>query len=496
MGIMTFQLPAGLTQEAAGELERSSLVGGPDNMPWHCAVAIRQGVLQINRTVEDSGYLAAPWTIQHAGQFIGQSATLMERATPYRFLVELARGKVNQIRTQTSEWQAGGLVVPAELERAISEASLAFGQVVCAGDPAEEDRLAQITLERAYQEAHRLVETYQEQVFTLRHQRQPRLDTVLSCLVGPSVFDPAAGQHLLAACNKVCIPLSWHLVEADETSYRWDAVDRLLEWAEKNDLDVSAGPLINFSSSQLPPWLWLWENDVPSMATFMCRFVEAAVRRYRSRIRRWQLTAASNWADLLHLSEEELLALTFRLGETARQVDPTLELIVGISQPWGEYMVPAEREWSPFIFADNLIRSGLALAGLDLEVVMGVGRRGSYCRDLLEFVRLLELYTLLGVPLRLTLGYPAAASLDPDADPEVTVGAGQWRDGFAPATQADWARSFLSVALCRPSVQEVQWVQFSDSDPHLFPHCGLLDHQRQPRPVLQALTELRQEHLL
>jgi hypothetical protein len=495
MGIMTFQLPAGLAQDSVRELERSCLVGGPDNMPWNCAVSIRQGRLQIERMVEDSGYLAAPWPIQQAGQFIGQSATLMERAAPYQFLVEMARGKVNQIRTQANEWQAGGLLVADELEHAINEASQAFGHVVCAGDPVEMDRLAQTTLEQSYRVAHRLVETYREQVFAIRHQRQPRLETVLSCLLGPSVLEPAVGQSVVAACNQVCVPLSWHLIEANETSYRWDLVDQLVEWAEKHDLEVSTGPLINFSASQLPPWLWLWERDLPSMATFMCRFVEAAVRRYRSRIRRWQVTAASNWANLLGLTEEDLLGLTFRLGETARQVDPSLELVVGVAQPWGEYMVPYEREASPFIFADNLIRSGLPLAALDLEVIMGVNCRGSYCRDLLEFVRLLELYTLLGVPLRLTLGYPADASLDPDADPELTAGAGRWRSDFSAATQADWARAFLSVALCRPSVQEVQWVHFSDSDPHLFPHCGLLDRQRGPRPALQMMTELRQQHL-
>src|SRR5262249_4600103 len=132
---------------------------------------------------------------------------------------------------------------------------------------------------------------------------------------------------------------------------------------------------------------------------FMCRFVEAAVRRYRRRIRRWQLTAASNWASVLGLSEDELLSLTFRLGEAARQADSSLELVVGISQPWGEYMALADRTYSPFIFADTLIRSGLQLAALDLEVVMGVKGRGGYCRDLLELSRLIDMYALIGVDL-------------------------------------------------------------------------------------------------
>src|SRR6516162_3188987 len=121
--------------------------------------------------------------------------------------------------------------------------------------------------------------------------------------------------------------------------------------------------------------------------------------------------------------------LTVHLIEAARKVDPALELVVGIAQPWGEYMAAEERNHSPFIFADTLIRSGLALTALDVELVMGVTPRGSYCRDLLDTSRLLDMYALLGLPLRLTLGYPSSSSPDALADPDFRVDAGRWRGG-------------------------------------------------------------------
>jgi len=495
MGTMTFQLPAGLPPDAVRELERSCLVGGPDIMPWWCERRIVGDRLLIERDLDESGYLAAPWAVADFGTLMGISATLMERTAPYDFLVELARGKVNQFRNQAAEWQAGGLQVSDNLGRLLRDASQGFGKVICS-PPEERNRKAQNALELGYRGARELVDAFVSQIFRIRHQRQPRLETTLSCRLGPTALEPELGHHLVRSCNRVCLPMSWHTVEFDETRYRWDHIDRLLDWAEANQLDVMAGPLIDFSSSQLPKWLWAWEGDLPSMATFMARFVEAAIRRYRARIRRWQLTAASNWADVLGLSEDDLLSLTFRLGDTARQVDPALELVIGVTQPWGEYMVPRERTYSPFIFADNLIRSRLNLAALDVEVVMGVSPRGSYCRDLLEFVRLLDLYALLGVPLRVTIASPSEAAHDPEADPELTVGAGHWHGGFTPAAQADWARSFLSLALCRPFVQGVQWAHFADSDPHQFPHCGLLDRNRKPKPVLEVLADLRERHLL
>ena len=187
--------------------------------------------------------------------------------------------------------------------------------------------------------------------------------------------------------NTVHLPLAWHLVEAEEATYNWLPHDAMLTWAEANGLPVVAGPLIDFSSLQLPPWLWLWERDLSNMAGFMCKFVEAAVRRYRHRIRHWQLTAASNSASVLSLTEDELLGLTYRMAETVRQIDPTLEIVVGVAQPWGEYMATVERTHSPFVFADTLIRSGMNVAALDVELVMGSEPRGSYCRDLLEASR-------------------------------------------------------------------------------------------------------------
>jgi hypothetical protein len=492
---MLFQLPPRLSPEAAHELERSCIVGGPDNMPWPVELTFQRGQMNVQRSVDESGYVVSPWPLGELGLMMVGSATLMERPTPYTLLVELARGKVNQVRTQAADWEAGGLQIGADLRDTIHRAALTFGEAVCSPNPDEMHRQAQDALLQACQAATSLVEAYTAQVFEIRHQRQTRLDSAVACRLGPSVLRPEYGLTLAGAVSRVSVPLSWHTVEADEATYSWDAADALLDWAETHHLEVTAGPLIDFSSAQLPAWLWLWENDLPSMATFMCRYVEAAVRRYRSRIRRWHLTAASNWATVLGLSEDELLSLTFRLGEAARQVDPTLELVIGVSQPWGEYMALVDHTYSPFIFADTLIRSGLNLSALDIEVVMGVNGRGSYCRDLLEMSRLLDMYALIGVDLQVTLGYPASAHTDPKADPELRVGSGNWRGPYSPVTQGDWAARFAGLALCKQFVKAVQWVHFCDADPHQFPACGLVDATGNPHPALSALRALRDAHL-
>jgi hypothetical protein len=495
MGTMAFQLPSKLPADAAQELKRTYVAGGPDNIPWPTELHLTAHQLDVSRIASESGYLVAPWRIDGRGMMMGTSATLIERPRPYNLLVELARGKINQVRCQALDWLAGGWSLSPQLEQHIRAASAAFAHAVSGVSPEEASQQAQTALDLAYRAADQLVSAYVSQGFQFRHQQQARLDSTLGCRLGKTVPAAKLASDLSLTFNSVSLPFSWCNVEREETRYRWEELDALVDWAQKQKLEICAGPLIDFSRAQLPRWLWSWEHDLPGLASLMCKFVETVVRRYRQRIRRWQLTAASNCADILSLSEDDLLGLTYRLTESARHIDPSLELAVGIAQPWGEYMAQSDRTYPPFHFADMLIRSGLSLSALDIELVMGVTPRGSYCRDLLEISRLLDLYVLLGVPLRATLGYPCSSQADANADPNLHVAGGHWGKGFSTEAQAAWAAEVAALLLCKRGVQGIQWAHFRDGEPHQFPNCGLVDGHDQPKPALQKLRELRETHL-
>jgi len=493
----TFQLPAGLTSNAARALERTCMAGGPDNMPWSSQVRLTANQLLVRHNVEDSGsgYLLAPWPIAGFGHLMGASTTLRERLEPYSLLIELARGKVNQVRCQAIEWTNLGIPLPATTLQRLNDLTQRFGRAVISPPGEEANQAAQLVLDEAYSVADELVHGYIDASFRIRQEDTPRLETSFGCRLGTTIPDAAVAAQLKQSFQSVSVALSWNHVEAEETRYNWRPYDALIDWALGQGMQVTAGPLVDFSSAMLPAWLWLWENDVASMATFMCRFVESAVRRYANRIRRWQLTAASNCAAVLGLGEDELLGLTGRLVETVRQINPSLELSIGIAQPWGDYMAATERVHSPYVFADTLIRYGVHLSAVDIEFIMGVTPRGSYGRDLLEVSRILDFYALLGVPLRVTFGYPSSSEPDHDSDPELSASAGFWRAGFTPESQADWAASFGALALCKPRVSAVQWVHWSESEFHAFPNCGLVDAQGNPKPGLAQLRQLRERYL-
>jgi hypothetical protein len=124
-----------------------------------------------------------------------------------------------------------------------------------------------------------------------------------------------------------------------------------------------------------------------------------------------------------------------------------------------------------------------------------VSPRGSYCRDLLDVSRLIDLYSMLGVPLEITLGFPSDNGRDAKAKADMAVAAGSFCDGFTPQAQAEWAAAIGGLALCKPTVRSVQWVQLNDAEPHVFPACGLVDAKGIMKPVLESLRQLRAGHL-
>lgn len=495
MGKMIFNLPSNLPLEVTQDLERTCVTGGPDAMPTLCQVNVEPNKLAIIRDSEESGCVIAPWLVQGAGHILVQTATLIEKTTPYQLQLELARGKINQVRNQAAEWLFAGLNMPPALNHQIREATRAFTRGVVRGQSEESNQQAETALIQGCEAADQLVHAYADQVIQIRQQRQPKLETTLGCRLGTSIPVGQAADTLVKSCNGISIPFSIHEVAPAEGDYHWDSQDALVKWAQHEGLAITGGPLVDFSYAGIPSCLWLWAGDRGKIAKLLCEYTADVLERYQNTITTWQLTAASNLPGVLSLNDDELLWLTLQIGETARQIAPTAGLVIGISQPWGDYLREAERMYSPIIFADHLLRAGLSVTAFDLEIVMGVTPRGSYCRDLLDFSRLLDMYGFFGLPLHITLGYPGERAENDHSSSELDIRAGYWRNGINSETQAEWATEFLSLAICKPFVRSVQWVQFSDQNPHQFPNCGLIAPSGTPRPVAASLRKIRDQFL-
>jgi hypothetical protein len=147
------------------------------------------------------------------------------------------------------------------------------------------------------------------------------------------------------------------------------------------------------------------------------------------------------------------------------------------------------------VYADTLLRAGLPFAGIEVEWFLGTSPRGTYCRDLLESSRLLDLFGLLGVPVQVSMAYPSSDLPDPNANGTERVGgSGRWRD-FSLASQADWASAFATLAMCKSFVSGIFWNHLSDAEQHCIPNGGLVDTRGSIKPAFDRLRSLRELHL-
>ena len=284
------------------------------------------------------------------------------------------------------------------------------------------------------------------------------------------------------------MPLSWRDIEASEGRSDWTIPDAQIAWAKKNKLAVSVGPLLWFDAHAWPDWLTLWEGDFDNLRDFAAQFVRAAVERYRGKVDFWIAAARTNAAESFSLDEEEKLRLAALAVGIVADADPGKPIIASFDQPWAEYMSRRDVDFPPLHFADALVRSGLPISAIALEINLGYHPGGTLNRTVLDFSRQLDLWSIFGLPLWISLSVPSAGHEDPLARQKDARSSADW----TPAAQQAWVARYLPLMLAKPLIQGIYWNQLRDSVPHNFPHGGLFDTQDQAKPALRTLALLRQ----
>lgn len=488
----TVQASSGLADEAAG---RAYLLG-QDLIPWPTTVEWRAPTLTLHRQARDSGYARIPWTLPGRGELVLTTATLVEREAPYLLEVELARGKVHQLRNSLCDWLSQGLVVPPEVHVALRRAQGLFAQATTRQhEPAAASALAVQALSAACDLGERLARLYAEQAIASRRRQSSRLDLLLAGNLGPAHMDRPTSKPFRRVFNAAALPLAWPQLEAKEGAYDWSVADHQFDWCDAHQLKIIAGPLVQLDRAGLPDWLYLWDGDYASLAGFILAHVRAVVQRFRGRPSLWHAVARANTGGALSLDEEQTLHLTVQVIEAIRQLDPDTPIVMSFAQPWADYMARQETELAPWHFADALVRAGLGLAGIMLEIPWGCGPNGVAPRDALDVIRQLDLWSLIGLPLLVDLTIPSSAAADALSGAGTWVGPAPESAGWSLDAQRRMWDQWLGLLLARPNVRVAIAHQVRDGAPHEFPQGGLLDGRGEPKPALEALAVLRREFL-
>lgn len=489
MGLMRFTLPP---DRIPPLLLPHVYLTGLDRVPWWVQTRLEGNQLVLERAVNDSGNLCLPWPVEGLGRLALSTATLLEREEPYALPLELARGKLSQVSNQLADWEIQGLETPPDLPEKLRTATRRLVQAVVGRHDVEPARLAaEETLRLAVDAARQLTDCYVQQALAVRRRSAGPLTSLLGANLGHAPLEAPTTEPYLQAFNAACVPLVWREVQCGEGQLDWSVSDQQIEWCRAQGLRVCAGPLLLLDDHSLPDWLYMCEGDFETIRAFASEFVEAAVRRYRGKVHLWIAAGRVNTAEILSLSEEEKVRLAARAVELIHALDSQAELLLSFDQPWGEYLTQRPNDLPPLHFADALVRAGLGVSGLMLELNLGYTHGGSVPRDALELSRLLDYWSILGTPLYVALTLPSAAHPDLLAQRRTALVEGEW----SVQSQQNWAAQYLPLMLVKPYLNGVFWNQLRDYEPHAFPHGGLFDLRRQPKPALEQLASFRQAHL-
>lgn len=471
-------------------------VAGNEEIPWSTRASWEDDLLVVERSVNDSGNVYVPWQIDDQGQCILPTATLVERPRPYQLEVELARGLINRIRNRLFIWEWLGLEAPDELRELLSNATREFSRAATSQQhPSEAAAAAVRAIELALTAAEDLVRSYAQQAIVARKEQTP-IPALLGVSLNTQTPSVKVRRKLVDACNIVQLPVAWRAIENREGRCNWKQTDEQLAWCQKSGLKVAAGPLLRMDDTGVPDWMYLWEGDYDNLSRLVLDHVRAVVSRYSGRVHLWHVASRVNNGSLLSLEEEQRLQLVAQTLEVVKKIDPRTPTVVSFDQPWAEYLSDQDEDLAPVHFADALVRADLGVSGFGLELNVGYQPGGSGLRPTFEIGRLLDQWSVWGLPLMVTLCAPSRSDVDANASRDVKV---DWTVGTE-AGEADpqchWAGSVLPLLIARSTVQIVLWNQLSDNGPHEFPNGGLFDLNQRPKPTLELMRDLRKSCLL
>ena len=131
----------------------------------------------------------------------------------YILPVELARGKLNDIRNQLSDWIQMGLRSTAELEQALAEAQRAFVRAVTSADRPEEcARAAQTCLQSTSRAGDLLIHAYTSQILQSRLAATSKLSTHVACVMEGSPKKLPAAIDWPATFNTCHLCVPWNQI--------------------------------------------------------------------------------------------------------------------------------------------------------------------------------------------------------------------------------------------------------------------------------------------
>ncbi|MEM0913645.1 MAG: endo-1,4-beta-xylanase [Planctomycetota bacterium] len=477
---------------------RNAYLIGNDGHPMRGEISVEDGTIVCDKREQGPAALNILYPAGALGELSMQTTLLPERDRPYVLEVELARHRLMTVYLKREDWGMLDLAddhpVPTQTARALEAFLEAVADERDAPESAAEHAL--VALEAAIDASEELALAHADRLLGRRMQTRSMPTAAIGCTVHPTHTDPRLRPLIAEHFEYIQLPIPWKLLSPEEGAYRWDAIDSWVEWATEQKMPIVAGPLISFDPDELPDWLYIWEHDYDTLRDLAYEHIEEVVGRYVRSVGAWNVVSGLHINTHFSFNFEQLMDLTRMSLMLAGKMVSGARLYVELRQPFGEYYAQNPRSIPPTMFADLVTQSGVAFDGFSLRMPMGRAAEGEFTRDLLQVSSLLDRMQPFGKPVLLTTGVPsepvtswmldAAAGGEPADDRS-----GSWRKPWGSDVQSLWLQAVYQIALSKPFVDAVAWMELTDHELSSLPMSGLISDEMRPKSSVKRLIGLR-----
>jgi hypothetical protein len=471
---------------------RGAHMVGNDNVPLRTEVTWTDDEIRCTPRMQEPVGLSLLWPVPEFGTIQLQTTRLPARNAPYHLHVELARHQLMRLTVKREEW---GLFDYPGMEDIAGQIDACRDAFVLAlqnapDDPEQAAEHADEALRRGLWAAEEMARFHASVFLGRRQQSGGFARPFLGVAVPEAISNADLAKRVCDAFDFVYIPLVWRDIQPTEPDPNYAKIDACVKVCGDARLGLRGGPLLTFGVRSVPDWMYIWENDFEAIYEAAREHVERTVQRYAKPISSWIVASGLQADNVFGFSFEQTMELTRMAASVTKKIAPRSQVLIDLSQPWGEYYARNQQTVPPLLYADMAVQSGINFDGFGLQFLFGLDSEGYHVRDPFQVSALIDKLANLGKPLHVTaLGAPSAPP--PATDGDDSPG-GQWHSPWSDDVQAEWLNTLCEIALSKPYVETVCVHPLSDGPDNVITHGGLLREDMSPKPALQRLIEMRQ----
>ena len=459
-------------------------VVGLDGIPWPCQIERLDDPLDpkhsklftVSRNRTESGKLYVVYPFRQWGELLVCTGTLPVRDKPYELLTELARGTLNRLRNQVSIWEEGGLTIPANVREQLELATNYLGEAILTPQPEHRNEIAEKSLEESARAIFCLADAFGEQISQVRREHPEMSKFWIANAVG-------TGDQFTASVDRD----EFDLVQVRLHPYGTKGPSK--EQIESLSKRAIVGPWLDASIGGM-------SQELINVDDFLARKDQLLIecrqmlRNLPSTTSLIHVVSGLNGTGHRHLSYPQQLQITSDVLRLIEDSPVELPTMISFDFPWAERLAGAVGGVHPLQIADSLLRQGLSISFLGLDINLDYWPNGSALRDPLQWIDLVDIWAQLGMPLVICLRCPFGEP--EDSHPVETASRNQKRSNVTDAQRSEFLSVVLPMLVARPSVHGLVVSQWQDQDDRRYPYAGYVDTQGLIRPLATAIEQVRQ----